>query len=256
MSSGTHLFAFGSAATKIVAVVFGYSEGQELEGAGNAKTQQSANLRMWHNGQLNLLESNNELKVHFSLLKRFSGLVVALVCISSAHAAENGTTARDVRFRALTAYAKGDSILAISILNEALKKGGKEEQSHTHADLAEIYFKLGKIEQATSELSTAKKGLRDNAYKCRIRLIERRLGSLSAKQMTAMHDDNDGSQDSIGECWMEEDGTIKMRLIALAPGLRGHGEFTYAPDHAQYEEVLKHVGPLKPGEKKLVPPWD
>lgn len=61
---------------------------------------------------------------------------------------------------------------------------------------------------------------------------------------------------SIGVCWMEDDGTIRMRLRAEGPGgLVGHAMMEYPPDHREYAEILEHVGPLKPGEHKSVPPW-
>lgn len=60
----------------------------------------------------------------------------------------------------------------------------------------------------------------------------------------------------IGVCWMEEDGTLKMRLRADGPGgIVGHAMFEYPPDHADYKEMMEHVGPIKPGERKGVKPW-
>ncbi|MBX9690865.1 MAG: hypothetical protein K2Z81_00665 [Cyanobacteria bacterium] len=64
------------------------------------------------------------------------------------------------------------------------------------------------------------------------------------------------SQEPIGECWMDDDGTIHLRLVARGPGLSGQGQLSYKTDNEHYTEILNHVGPLKPGEKKLVPPWD
>ena len=60
----------------------------------------------------------------------------------------------------------------------------------------------------------------------------------------------------IGVCWMEDDGAIKMRLRAEGPGgMVGHAMMEYGPRHPQYAEILDHVGPLKPGERKQVRPW-
>ena len=36
----------------------------------------------------------------------------------------------------------------------------------------------------------------------------------------------------------------------------GEGRFRYAPDHPRYQAVLRHLGGLRPGETKPVPPWD
>ena len=55
---------------------------------------------------------------------------------------------------------------------------------------------------------------------------------------------------------MEKDGTIVLMLRAEGPGgIRGDGLVRYAPTDPKYQEVLKHLGGLKPGEEKPVPPW-
>lgn len=64
------------------------------------------------------------------------------------------------------------------------------------------------------------------------------------------------TQQIIGVAWMEEDGTIVLRLRAEGPdGLRGTGMLTYPKNHPQYAEIMAHVGPLEPGEHKPVAPW-
>ena len=60
---------------------------------------------------------------------------------------------------------------------------------------------------------------------------------------------------SIGTATMDPDGTIVLLLRATGPGVVGDGRITYAPTHAEYQNVLKHLGGLKPGESKPVPPW-
>ena len=61
---------------------------------------------------------------------------------------------------------------------------------------------------------------------------------------------------SIGAATMRPDGTIELRLRATGPGgLVGDGFFTYPPSDPQYAEVLRHLGGLRPGESKSVPPW-
>ena len=61
---------------------------------------------------------------------------------------------------------------------------------------------------------------------------------------------------SIGTATMLADGTIVLYLIARGPGgIVGHGQLTYPPDHPQYAEVLRHLGGLRPGETRSVPPW-
>lgn len=61
---------------------------------------------------------------------------------------------------------------------------------------------------------------------------------------------------SIGSATMKPDGTIVLQLRATdGTGIVGDSRIEYPPSHAQYPEVLKHLGGLKPGEEKPVPPW-
>jgi len=61
---------------------------------------------------------------------------------------------------------------------------------------------------------------------------------------------------SIGSATMEADGTLVLTLRAEGPGgIVGDSQFRYPKDHPQYGEVLRHLGGLKPGESKPVPPW-
>jgi hypothetical protein len=60
----------------------------------------------------------------------------------------------------------------------------------------------------------------------------------------------------IGICWIEEDGTIVLDLRRTADGINiSMPPQRFARTHSRYEEVLRHVGPLRPGEVKLVAPW-
>ncbi len=62
--------------------------------------------------------------------------------------------------------------------------------------------------------------------------------------------------ESIGSAKMEADGTLLLRLRAESPdGAIGEGFFRYPKDHAEYDKILKHVGPIKPGEDKPVAPF-
>lgn len=61
----------------------------------------------------------------------------------------------------------------------------------------------------------------------------------------------------IGVATMLPDGTIVLDLRAEAPGSTvGRGRVTYPPGHPEYAAVLRHLGGLRPGEVKPVPPWD
>ena len=65
------------------------------------------------------------------------------------------------------------------------------------------------------------------------------------------------SQMSIGTATMLRDGTIILDLRAGAgpSGAKGDARITYPPGHPQYREILEHVGGLRPGETRNVPPW-
>ena len=64
-------------------------------------------------------------------------------------------------------------------------------------------------------------------------------------------------QKSIGGATMTEDGTIILDLRAEGPGgAVGDARLTYPPTHKEYRNILAHLGGLRPGEKKPVPPWD
>lgn len=55
---------------------------------------------------------------------------------------------------------------------------------------------------------------------------------------------------------MTEDKTIVLDLRAEGKkGEIGTGRITYPPTNPQYNDILKHLGGLKVGEKKPVPPW-
>ncbi len=61
---------------------------------------------------------------------------------------------------------------------------------------------------------------------------------------------------SIGAARMLEDGTLVLDLRAEdATGRRGDARRVYPKDHPRYRAVLDHLGGMKPGETKPVPPW-
>jgi hypothetical protein len=63
-------------------------------------------------------------------------------------------------------------------------------------------------------------------------------------------------QEYIGQATMLPDGTIHIELhIRLPPGGWADGAKDYKPGEQYYDEVLQHIGGLKPGENKLVRPW-
>jgi hypothetical protein len=55
---------------------------------------------------------------------------------------------------------------------------------------------------------------------------------------------------------MEKDGTIRMWVMGEGPGgIRATVRMEYPPDHAQYAEMLRRLGPMRPGDTKRVRPW-
>jgi len=63
------------------------------------------------------------------------------------------------------------------------------------------------------------------------------------------------AEESIGTASMELDGTIVLRLVARQRGMSGEGVLRYAPSDPHYPGILRHVGPIKPGETRPVAPW-
>ena len=62
--------------------------------------------------------------------------------------------------------------------------------------------------------------------------------------------------ESIGQATMEPDGTVVLRLRAeAADGAEGDAQLRYGPADEDYASVLGHLGGLRPGETKPVPPW-
>jgi hypothetical protein len=62
--------------------------------------------------------------------------------------------------------------------------------------------------------------------------------------------------EAIGVATMKPDRTIVLQLRATGPGgMVGDGIVEYPPTHANYAEVLQHLGGLEPGQEKPVPPW-
>lgn len=68
-----------------------------------------------------------------------------------------------------------------------------------------------------------------------------------------------GPTQYIGECWMEAEGTIRLFLRAESQAANGtivgHVLQEYRPGDRQYDEILKHVGPMRPGHRRPVPAW-
>ena len=63
-------------------------------------------------------------------------------------------------------------------------------------------------------------------------------------------------RDSIGTAKMRKDGTIVLHLRAEGPdGLVGDALIRVSHENKEYKSILEHLGGLKPGEDKRLPPW-
>jgi hypothetical protein len=60
---------------------------------------------------------------------------------------------------------------------------------------------------------------------------------------------------SIGAAKMLPDGTITLHLRAEHASAVGDSLIQVGPSDPRHKEILAHVGGLRPGEEKQVPPW-
>lgn len=75
--------------------------------------------------------------------------------------------------------------------------------------------------------------------------------------MTSGTPPRSASNEPIGTATMKADGTIVLDLRAEDPSGRAMGDarVVYPRGHREYAKILDHLGGLKPGESKPVPPW-
>jgi hypothetical protein len=67
---------------------------------------------------------------------------------------------------------------------------------------------------------------------------------------------NAAKRETIGVANMLDDGTISLLLRAEGPGgAIGDAVLTYKRSDPKYAGILKHLGGLKPGQEKPVPPF-
>jgi hypothetical protein len=59
----------------------------------------------------------------------------------------------------------------------------------------------------------------------------------------------------IGEALMAADGTISVDLFMTGDGQPLHGHFIYKTTDRDYQMIIRHLGGIKPGETKPVPPF-
>jgi hypothetical protein len=81
-------------------------------------------------------------------------------------------------------------------------------------------------------------------------------GSIKVEDQRPMSEHKSDQPDSIGVATMRADGTIVLQLRAEGVGgIVGDAQVTYSPSDPKYQEILAHLGGLKPGESKPVRPW-
>ncbi len=59
----------------------------------------------------------------------------------------------------------------------------------------------------------------------------------------------------MGSAKMDKDGTIILTLRAEGDGKTGGSEVLYRRGDPEYQDVLRHLGGLRPGEEKVVLPF-
>lgn len=63
------------------------------------------------------------------------------------------------------------------------------------------------------------------------------------------------NQDSIGTAELKEDRTLIFKLFTNDRGISGHAMKIIKPDDPQYQYYLDHIGGIKVGEYKNIPPF-
>jgi hypothetical protein len=67
--------------------------------------------------------------------------------------------------------------------------------------------------------------------------------------------ENPSTAKSIGVARMLADGTIMIGVPGSGSADRAQAVLTLSPGDTQYQPLLDHLGGLKPGETKSIPPW-
>ncbi|HMI98128.1 MAG TPA: hypothetical protein VK479_16585 [Micropepsaceae bacterium] len=60
---------------------------------------------------------------------------------------------------------------------------------------------------------------------------------------------------SVGVATMLENGTILVGIRGPAPGGPLQAVLMVEPGDTNYQQIIDHLGGLKPGETKSIPPW-
>jgi len=83
------------------------------------------------------------------------------------------------------------------------------------------------------------------------------LGTVLAAENSPSTDANENptAAKSIGMARMLEDGTILVGVPGPGGGDRAQAVLMLKPGDTQYQPLLEHIGGLKAGETKPIPPW-
>ncbi|HEY9775158.1 MAG TPA: hypothetical protein V6C81_15440 [Planktothrix sp.] len=82
---------------------------------------------------------------------------------------------------------------------------------------------------------------------------------LQENKVSESQNSNSGAEEQmnyIGIAWISEDGTIRMKVRMPIGAGSGQSSLTYTVDDPNYQKVLAHIGPIKPGEVVSVKPFE
>src|SRR5215467_16168403 len=78
---------------------------------------------------------------------------------------------------------------------------------------------------------------------------------LVAFPATAIAGEDPAAGGSVGVATVLANGTILIGVGGCGPGARAQAVLEIHPGDTNYQMIIDHVGGLKPGETKTIPPW-
>jgi hypothetical protein len=184
----------------------------------------------------------------------------------SGRAIASEVAASGERLSGLKAYVKSDYTEAARHFSTAIKEApgdqvGTELKIRSYADLARVEEMRGDFVGASASFRQALSLLNSNValhrqleYLVRDYQLFLKAHKMTDSKLPAMAGGED-SQKYIGVAWIDQDGTIRMRLRAPRPAA-GHSLMVYEIDNPHYNEILAHLGPIRPGETVSVRPFE
>jgi len=178
----------------------------------------------------------------------------------------------DLRWVGLQQFSKGDLDGARKSFELALAQakstqpGGEQEATSTY-DLAQAYEAEGKTHQAEIyckralelEKSISPQNATITLILTSMTDLKRAQGKFAdVEKLNAEVDkflEHAPDKQLVGAAEMDKDGTIKVEIRLDSSGnMTAHGTNAYAVTDPEYKKILMHIGPLKPGEPKVVAP--